>query len=474
MTVTVETQLDLAGEVLDLVRHAAGPSAEAEVLVAREDLALTRFANSYIHQNVADSMTRVRLRLHLDGCTAVGSSTRLGTGLRELVERTISATRLSPADPGWPGLTPTTPAPASGNVDEDTATATPEQRAARVRTFIDAAGGLTTAGYFRTRYLSAAFANSAGQSLAGATTEAAMDGIARTPTSDGVARLASPRLADIDGTALGARAAAKARAGADPVELPPGRYEVILESDAVVDILRNLAVWGFNGKALVEHRSFVRLGEHQFDPALTLVQDVAAAGAIGLPFDTEGTPKRRLDLVTAGLTRNVAHDRRTAMRAGTESTGDSFPGARTWGPIPMAIAMLPDGTQAVGGARAGDEARAGGEAGPAADPSVVALLAGVERGLLVTDFWYTRVLDPRPVVVTGLTRNGVWLIENGEITRPVKNLRFTQEYPRALAPGAVLGVGGRQLAQPADWDSEAFAAPALHLASWHFTGGASG
>jgi predicted Zn-dependent protease len=112
--------------------------------------------------------------------------------------------------------------------------------------------------------------------------------------------------------------------------------------------------------------------------------------------------------------------------------------------------------------------------GPAADSSVVALLAGVERGLLVTDFWYTRVLDPRPLVVTGLTRNGVWLIENGEITRPVKNFRFTQGYPQALAPGAVLGVGSHRIAQPADWDHEAFAAPALRLASWHFTGGASG
>ncbi|MGC9668813.1 TldD/PmbA family protein [Planosporangium sp. 12N6] len=464
MSVQVEPQLDIAGRVLDLVRNVAGPAAEAEVLVERQELALTRFANSYIHQNVADAVTHVRLRLHTDGRTAAGSSTQLGDGLRDLVERTVAATRLSPLDPTWPGLTPPIPAVGAGNVDEATVAATPADRAVRVRRFVEAAEGLTTAGYFRTNHVSSAFANSAGQSLTGATTEAAMDGIARTATSDGVARLASPRLADIDGGVLGARAAAKALASQDPVELPPGRYEVVLESDAVVDILRNFAVWGLNGKAYLERRSFAQLGEQQFDPAVTFVEDVTTPRAIGLPFDTEGTPKRPVEFVAAGVTRTVAHDRRTAAQAGTESTGNAHPGSGSFGPFPQGMTMLP----------AGPGAPSGEVAGPAADLSVTALVAGVRRGLLVTDFWYTRVLDPRPLVVTGLTRNGVWLIEDGEITSPVKNFRFTQAYPQALAPGAVLGVGTHLVAQPGDWGSESFVAPAVRLASWNFTGGASG
>ncbi len=106
-------------------------------------------------------------------------------------------------------------------------------------------------------------------------------------------------------------------------------------------------------------------------------------------------------------------------------------------------------------------------------------MAGLDRGLLVTDFWYTRILDPRTGVVTGLTRNGVWLVEAGQIVRPVRNLRFTQSYPEALAPSAVLGVGpvaeaaGDHMARWAD-GSGAYAVPALHLAEWRFTGGASG
>ena len=92
----------------------------------------------------------------------------------------------------------------------------------------------------------------------------------------------------------------------------------------------------------------------------------------------------------------------------------------------------------------------------------------------MTDHWYTRVLDPKTLVVTGLTRNGVWLIENGEITRPVRNLRFTQSYPQALAPDAVCGIGTSAAPGVAGWDAASYAAPALHLAAWNFTGGASG
>ncbi len=465
MSLALATQLDVAAQVLDLVRAAVGPDAEAEVLVAREELALTRFANSFIHQNVADATTGVRLRLHRDGRTAAGATTVTSDeGLRELVARTVEASRLAPRDPGWPGLAPPEPVLTKGTVDEATVGTAPSERAARVRAFVDAAAGLETAGYCQTRYISAAFANSAGQSLSGATTAATMDGIVRTGSSDGVARLASSRLADIDGAILGARALAKARAGANPIELPPGRYEVVLEPGAMVDVLRNMAAYGFNGKAYNERISFVEPGAQQLDPSITLYDDTTAPGAVGLPFDAEGTPKRRLELVSGGVTRAVAHDRRTAAEGGTTSTGHALAGAGAFGAVPVNLALPP----------AGSGERVSEVEGPATDSSVAALVSGVERGLLVTDHWYTRVLDPRTMVVTGLTRNGVWLIEHGEITRPVQNLRFTQSYPQALAPGAVLGVGTHSVAQPPDWEIEWMACPAVRLASWNYTGGASG
>jgi predicted Zn-dependent protease len=270
-------ELDLARRVVEAARRLAGPAAQAEVFAHHGATALTRFANSAIHQNVADATTTVRLRLHLDGRTSSGASTITdAAGLAALVERTVAAARVCPPDPGWPGLTVPAAAGAGGLFDEATARATPDQRADLVRDFVRAADGLETAGYCRTTYSSAAFANSAGQAVEGRTAEAAMDGIARVDGADGVARLATDRFADLDGAALGARAAAKARAGAQPVELPPGHYEVVLEPDAVADILQNLALFGFNGKAFAERRSFAEPGAAQFDPSVTIVDEPLA------------------------------------------------------------------------------------------------------------------------------------------------------------------------------------------------------
>ncbi|HET8659540.1 MAG TPA: metallopeptidase TldD-related protein [Micromonosporaceae bacterium] len=464
------TAADIAAQVLDLVRAGARAPAQAEVVVATTHQALTRFANSFIHQNVADTETTVRLRVHVDGRTAGGATTLAdAAGLRGLVERTLAAAALCPPDPGWPGLAGPAPLAGAAEVDETVLAATPADRAERVRSFVDAAKGLETAGYCRTVHKSATFANSAGQAVTGATTEAALDGIARAGGADGVARLAATGLAPIDGAVLGARAAAKARAGVDPVELPPGRYEVVLEATAVADVLRNLAFWGFNGKTYVQRRSFAVLDAAQFDPAVTLVDDPVGDGAFGLPFDAEGTPKRRLVLVDAGVTRVVPHDRRTAAEAGTASTGHALPDGETWGPVPVNLRLLP-GLPA-GSAAASHPTEVD---GPAADSDVAALLANVERGLLVTDLWYTRVLDPKTLVVTGLTRNGVWLVEDGAVTRPVRNFRFTQSYPQALGAGAVRGIGRFPVPMPGSWGGERFVPPALHLASWNFTGGASG
>ena len=470
------SELDVAGRVVELVRRLAGPDAQAEVTVTRADLALTRFANSFIHQNVAESGTAVRLRLHAGGRTAAGSGSLLDPdGLTALVERALAAARLAPPDPAWPGLAAPSPVPPGAVFDEATAYASPDERAARVRAFVDVAGGLETAGYCRTAYRSGAFANSAGHSAVGRTAEAAMDGIARTGGADGVARRCADRLGELDGAVLGARAAAKARAATDPVELPPGRYEVVLEPAAVADLLQNLAWFGFNGKRQTERQSFAEFGAVQFDPSVTLVDDPLHASA--LPYDLEGTPRRALALVDAGTTTAVAHDRRSGAEAGAASTGHGMPDASTFGPVPHNLRLLP----ADGGAVTGDSpapvagaADGGALAGAVADADTAALVAGVQRGLLVSDFWYTRVLDPKRLVITGLTRNGVWLVEDGVPTRAVRDFRFTESYPRALGPGRVLGLGRQPVRQPDRVDGSWSEAPPLRLASWNFTGGASG
>lgn len=474
---TDSRELALAEQLLDVVRARAGRDVEAEAMVTRTELALTRFAVSFVHQNVADDTTVVHLRLHLDGRTAAGATTMTSSDtVSEFVARTIGQARLLPPDPGWPGLAPPAPATGTGSLDEATAAATPAERAARVRAFIDAAGGLEAAGFCRTRSTWGAFANSAGHALVGATSDAAMDGIGRARSgsggapSDGVARFASPRLADIDGARLGARAAAKARAGLDPVDIPPGTYHVVLEPAAASDIVFLLAVEAFNGRAISDGTSFAEIGATQFDSSISIIDDATESGAIGLPFDADGTPKHRLELVRDGVTVAAAHDRRTAAQAGATSTGHGI-GAASFGAFPANLALLPAGGNAGGGAdRDVHEVD-----GPIADSGVAALVSEVDRGLLVSDIWYTRVLDPRRLVVTGLTRNGVWLIEAGELTRPVSTLRFTQSYPAALAAGGVAGIGPvSPHAVGEDWIESDLRAPSLSLRSWNITGGAAG
>ena len=219
-----------------------------------------------------------------------------------------------------------------------------------------------------------------------------------------------------------------------------------------------------NGKAVNERVSYAELGADQHDPAITLYDDPLA---LGLGYDREGTPRQRLTLISSGRTEAYTHDRRTAAVAGATSTGHAVVDRFGQGPVARHIGLEPSAPDGVA-----EEVE-----GPAADSSVAALVAGMERGLLVSDFWYTRVLDPRTLSLTGLTRNGVWLVENGEITAPVKNFRFTQSYARALAPGNVLGVGRTATPIPGDTyaaTSPRYTCPALHLASWNFTGGASG
>jgi predicted Zn-dependent protease len=449
-TIDAARAIDTAERVLELVRARAA-DAEAEVTVRQGTEALTRFATSFIHQNVASEVNHVLIRVAVDGRNASTSidGPADDEGLGRAIDNVLEAARVRPADPDWPGLARRSDPPAVDHFDEATATASPDERARRVRAFVDAADGLETAGFCSTTTVQLAFANSAGQRLTGRGTAAEIDGIARTPTADGSSRRVSVRLADLDGRAVGERAARKARTASHPTDLEPGRYEVVLEPDCVANILSFLLVAGFNGKAVEEGRSFARIGEAQFDRSISLRDDVTDPGTLGVPFDIEGTPKRPLDLVRDGVTRGLLHTRRTAKAAGVESTGHAVEGGSAWGALGANLVFA------------------------AGQKSTDDLIAGVERGVLVTDFWYTRILDPRTQVVTGLTRNGVWLVENARIVRPLTNMRFTQSFLDALGPEAVRGISTDRALVLAGWDS-IYLVPSLHLSSWNFTGGANG
>jgi len=437
----------LAERVLDLVKD----QAEAEVLASSGVSSLTRFANSSIHQNVGEYVDSVGLKVAIDSRIAMARTTRTSPeSLATFVEETLATAMREPVDEDWPGLTAPVAVDGPEHYDQATADASPVARAELVKAFVDEGEGLLGAGYCETEDGTHTFMNSAGHRLTGRETSAAIDGIHQTGSSAGSGHAFSVAVGDLDAAAVGALAAKRARDSEKTFDAKPDEYEVVLAPEAAATIGVFLAVYGFNAKSFEEGMSFAEIGAQQFDEAFHLYDNASDERARGIIFDSEGTPKRHIDLVEDGKTMALAHNRRTAKKAGVDSTGNSFPGAEMFGPVPFNLFIE-------GGDKTQEE-----------------LISEVERGIYVSTFNYCRILDPKSMVVTGLTRNGTFMIENGEITGAVSNLRFTQSFLEALALGKIKGKGNDARFADSEFGAGFVHAPSMRLEGWNFTGGAEG
>jgi PmbA protein len=439
--------LRIAEAVVRLAEQ-AGVS-EAEALVVSGESALTRFANSEIHQNVDASEAFVNLRVARGRRVGVASTGRTDAdGLRELVERAAEIAANVEELEDWAGL----PEPDARAVEpvaaawsEGTGGATPELRAEGVRAVIAAADaeGVTAFGSFSTDAEAVAVANSKGIRVAERRTSSQLLTVTMGPDNGtGYAEDCSVDATRIDAAALGREAAERARASTNPVDLEPGDYPVVLNHYAVVDLLDMLGYLGFSALAVAEDRSFYEPGKQVASPLVTITDD--GRDPIGLPmgFDAEGVAKQRLVLLDRGACRDLAFDAQTAARAGRRSTGHGLPAPNTYGPFPINMAMAP------------------GEA------SLDELIGGLDRGLLVTRFHYTNPVYPKRVVITGMTRDGTFLVEGGKVVGPVRNLRFTMSYLDALAGVEAVGRERRTLRGFLGGST----VPALRLSSFSFTG----
>jgi PmbA protein len=440
-----EEALALAEDVLRLAE--AEGATEAEVMVAAGDEALTRFANSEIHQNVAEADVRINLRLVRGKRVGVASSGRTDPdALRRLAETAGRIAAIAEETPDWAGLPAAGPAePVAGAFAGGTADASPELRADGVRAVIGAADavGVTAFGSFATGTECVAIATTTGIRAAEARTSARLLVVTMGPgDGTGYAEAAAVDATTIDAAAVGLEAAEKARRSARPVDLPPGDYPVVLEEYAVTDLLDNLGFTGFSGLAVEEGRSFFEPGKRIGSELVTLVDDARDPAGMPASFDYEGVPTRRVVMLEAGVCREIVHDAATAARAGVASTGHGLPAPNPWGPFPLHAAMA-----------AGTTPRA-------------ALVAGLRDGLLVTRFHYTNVVHPKLAVITGMTRDGTFLVRDGEIVGPVRNLRFTQSYLDALAGVEAVSVERRLLRG----ELGAVLVPAVRIAAWRFTG----
>lgn len=427
--------------------EAVGDKANAEAVVSVGRSGLTRFANSFIHQNVAEDSVAVNLRVEVDG--RVSSSTATATdpdAIARLAESTVGSAKLQPVDEDWPGLSAPVAAPDVDHYDPETAEATPGRRAALVSEFI--AHGERAAGYLDTMGATVVYANSDGNSLQGRYTRSTLDGIHQTKKSAGSGHATSARIGDIDASATGQTALDRAVRSVGAYDIKPGEYEVVLSPECVATITIFLAFYGFNAKSHQEGQSAIRVGDRQFHEAVTVFDDAGDDRALGVAFDVEGTPKQRLDLISDGVAEALAHGRRTARKEGIESTGHAIPGSAQMGAIPTNLFFA------------------------AGSKSVDELISSTERGIYVSAFNYCRVLDPKSLAVTGLTRNGTFMIESGEISGAVTNLRFTQSFVKSLQ--GVDGIGSDDRFADSEFGPGIVHAPSLRLASWNFTGGASG
>jgi predicted Zn-dependent protease len=440
---------DLVDQVVSIV----GDRAEAEVIAKTGRSELTRFANSFIHQNVSEDIENVSVKVAASGRVASATTTNVSAdGLASMVDSAIETASMQHVDTDFPGFGGPYDTVEHDRFDEASAAADPVARAEAVKEFVDAGEGLSAAGMCETNALHFAYRNTNGRCVEGRYTTAVIDGIHQTATTAGSGHSSGIGLGAIDGRAAGALAAQRARAGLGAFDTKPDVYEVILAPECMGTIAEFLRDDGFSGRSARDGTSFVTIDEQRFDASVDLIDDAFDPRALGLAFDSQGTARGRVALIDAGVTPALLHDRRTAAHFSVEPNGHSPFDGESYGGGPTARNLF------------------FGE-GTATEKD---LIAGVERGIYVSTFNYCRVLDKKSMVVTGLTRNGTFMIENGEITGALTNLRFTQSFVDALAPGNVVGIGSNGRFANGEEDPAVVHTPSFHLSSWNFTGGTAG
>jgi PmbA protein len=453
----------LGESALALAERALGhTTGEAQATVIAERSLVSRFSRSRPTQATrVDDTTVLVLRVH-DGHTGSAETNDLSDdGLRDVAARADAGARAAARAAGRPGEYPGLPAPEPvrphDGFDPATAALDPGEAGAALRAAFAACAerGLEAFGIWTAGAVDTAIATSAGVRASEATTDALMKVIARNERGrSGWAADAAVASAGIDPGAIAARAVAKVGEG-EPVALEPGEYPVVLEPGAVQDLLDFLGALAFNGLAHAEDRGALvgRLGTQVAASSINLSDSPRFGRTLPRAFDMEGMPKRPIPLIQDGVAHRVVHDTRSAARAGGDarSTGHATaPGGSSFGPHPTNLVLI--------GGGAADERE---------------LAAPIERGLYVTRFWYVNPVHPKQTLLTGMTRDGTFLIEDGEITRPMLDVRFTDSALRILAATEALS-GAQRLVGGGDFYGRRFATgvvcPALRASGFRITG----
>lgn len=408
-------------KAMDLLETALSLSQaeQTEALIVGRGTRLTRYSENHVHQNVSEDDCIVTVRAVNGKRIGAASTNQIDPdSLREAVLSACAASRLAPVNPDFVGLPAPEPSWGSGPASHigfsaGTATCPADLRAAYVERVVrvGAERGLSVAGALSTGLLEMAVANSLGMRAHMATTRADLSCVAIGSDSSGFAQESAADVAWVDPTRVAERAIGKCLASKDPVSLPPGEYDVILEPPAVGEMLDLLGYMGLTAESYQEGRSFMcgRLGEKIVGENVTLWDDGLDPAGLPIPFDVEGVPKQKVMLIERGVARGVVYDSLTAGREGRKSTGHALSIGEFRGPMPLNLVMA------------------------AGDSTLDEMIRGTRRGLLITRFHYLNPVHLVKAIFTGMTRDGTFLIEDGRIVRGVRNLRFTESITGALS-----------------------------------------
>jgi PmbA protein len=419
--------------------------AETEVHVDETISALTRFANNGIHQNVAEHTLNVSVRAQVEQRTARATTNRTDEdSLRAAIEASLSLAHSQPKNPNLLAMLGRQRYRGVNRFIKQTAMLTPEDRARAVRRACDLAAkkGQTAAGIFSSAQSQSVMGNSRKLFAAYRDTHAVFSITMQEGSAASWAKENAANVADIDPQQLAERASDKAHRATHAHELAPGRYTVILEPAAVLDLVGFL-FYDFAATAVRDKRSCFneRMGKQLMGKNISIVDDTYHPLQLGAPFDGEGIPRQRVLLVERGVPKNLVYSRASAKAAKKTPTGHGFPLPNEYGEAPMNLVF------------------SGGKA------SLEEMIASTERGLLVTRLWYIREVDPYEKIMTGMTRDGLFLVEKGRVGSAVRNFRFNQSVLEMLRNVEMMGPAVRATGE------EAFemVVPAMKVRDFHFS-----
>jgi Predicted Zn-dependent proteases and their inactivated homologs len=420
---------------------------QTEVVLHTTRSALTRFAVNHIHQNLQAEDHELRVRAVVGKKVGVATTNRLDdASLRTVVEQALAIARVQPENPEFHSLPAPQPIVPAHGYSERTAAFTAEERARRVAILVQLAKerSMEAAGAFSTNVHYNAVANSLGIFVCEPRTDAEFHAVVMADANgSGYTQNMAVDVNALDIETMAHEAVKTAWRSRNPVDIALGEYPVILDAYATADMLQHLVFMGLSATAVQEERSFMngQFGRQLVSEKVTLYDDAHDPAGLPQSFDYEGVPTQRVVMFDHGVASAVPYDSFTAAREGVANTGHAMPAPNSEGPLPLHTMLA------------------------AGDATLEELVGGIEHGIYVKRFHYTNAVHPIKTLFTGMTRDGTFLIEHGEMTRPVKNLRFTQSILDVLRNVKALGL------RRVDYiDYLPIVAPAISSETFNFTG----